>query len=90
MRSWALQSRGDPGGTACRTPAPIPGSGPLDPLGGGCCGAPADRPGHRSMGRPARSARAAVGLGCLALAGFLVSRSLPGRVSLWPRISSPA
>jgi len=36
------------------------------------------------MTRPARRARAAAGLGFLALAGALGARQAPGRVALWP------
>jgi len=41
------------------------------------------------MGRGARRARAAVGLGFLALAGAMSSRQLPGRISLWPAAIVP-
>ena len=43
-----------------------------------------------SMSRLGRGARAGAGLGFLGLAGALSSRSLPGRVALWPVALVPA
>jgi hypothetical protein len=37
-----------------------------------------------TMHRRLRAARAGIGLGQLALGGALASRSLPGRIALWP------
>ena len=82
------------GGT-CAVPRD-PASGPTISavgglLSGGCCSE--DGPGaggeSTSMDRGARRARAAAGLGFLALAGAMSSRQLPGRISLWPAAIVP-
>jgi hypothetical protein len=45
---------------------------------------------YTPVGRRARHARAAAGIGFLALAGAMAGRRLPGRVSLWPAAMVPA
>jgi hypothetical protein len=59
-------------------------------LSGGCCaGGDGSLAESRPMGRGARRARAAAGVGFLALAGAMSSRQLPGRTSLWPAAIVP-
>jgi len=52
----------------------------------GCCVGEADATQLIEVGmeRPARAARAGVGLAQLAFAGSIASRTLPGGVALWP------
>jgi hypothetical protein len=53
-------------------------------LAGGCC--PTD---EAAMNHPSRAARAAAGVGFLAIAGALGSRRLPGGIALWPAALVP-
>lgn len=55
--------------------------------GRGCCASDVEA---ESMGRAARGARAGAGFAFLGLAGALSSRSLPGKVALWPAALVPA
>lgn len=58
--------------------------------GPGCCAASGEARAADALGRPARLARALAGLAFLLLAGALASRSLPGRIALWPAALVPA
>ncbi len=70
-----------PQGTGGDQPAPkAPGI-----LNGGCCSS-TEGP---ALGRRARRARFAAGVGFLGLAGGMATRRLPGQVSLWPAALVP-
>jgi hypothetical protein len=58
-------------------------------LDGRCCSDHGGGEAGQAMGRGARRARAAAGVGFLMLAGAMSSRQLPGRVALWPAAVVP-
>jgi hypothetical protein len=78
-------------GPACHVSTGAAESPESVPLSQGCCvdETTVGEVVQRSMHRRARAARAGVGLAQLALGGTLASRTLPGRVALWPAALVP-
>jgi hypothetical protein len=89
MSSKRQDEEAIPPGSTCANPNSTGRARSANPLSGGCCAASGEHAERLSMGRSARSARAVAGLGWLTLAGFLGTRRLPGRISLWPTAVVP-